>query len=216
MVEGKVEQRVQEQVRERDDRGEPVRLQAEERPVQQQHRSVEHQPRAECGQRARDDRCLARVEVATLEEDADDRLGERGADDRSRREQEDDLPQTARHLRSEAVSIAAGGEARECREQHGRDGDREHPLGQHVDEERLLNRVRCEVAVDQARREEGVDDRVHVDQAEAERDGNHHPKDPPHRGVVPVDQDAKPVVATIETAQPRHREEHLDHRRDED
>ena len=181
VVEGEVEQRVQEQVREGDDRGQPVRLQAEERPVQQQHRAVEHEAGAERGQRARDDGGLARVEVAALEEDADDRLSQRGADDRGGREQEDDLAQTARHLRPEAGRVAAGGEAGERREEHGRDRDGEHPLREHVDEERLLNRVRREIAVDQARCEEGVDHRVDVDQAEAERDRDHHLERPARR-----------------------------------
>ena len=139
-----------------------------------------------------------------------------GADDGSRGEQEDDLPQTARHLRPEAGQVAAGGEARERREQHGRDRDREHTLREHVDEERLLDRVRREVAVDQARGEERVDHRVDVDQPEAERDRNHHPEDAPDRGVMPVDQDPKPVVAAVEAAEPRHRQEHLDEGRRKD
>ena len=81
-VEGDVEHRVQGEVPERDDRRDPVRLQAEERAVQHQHRAVEDEPGAERGERARDDgRLVGGATAPRWKRDADDRLGEHGADD---------------------------------------------------------------------------------------------------------------------------------------
>ena len=56
-------------------------------------------------------------------------------------------------------------------------------------------------------------DGVEVDQPEAERDRDHQLEDAPHRRVAPVEHDPQPAVAA---AQPRHRQEHLDDRRDQD
>ena len=214
-VEGQVEQRVHEQVAERDDGRHPVRLQAEEGPVQEQHRAVEDEPGAEGGERRGHHRRLVRMPGAALEEDADDRLGEHGADDRRRREQEHDLPEAQRDGGAKARHVTARGQPREGREEHRRHGHREHPLRQHVDEEGLLDRRRRQVAVDQAAGEEGVDECVDVDQAQAERHRQHQLEDTPDGRVAPVDQHAQALVAAVETAQPGHGQEDLDECRGE-
>ena len=69
------------------------------------------------------------------------------------------------------------------------------------------------VRVDQARREERVDDAVDVDQAEAERHREHQLEHPPHGRVAPVEHEAQAAVAA---AQPGQRQQHLDHGPDED
>ena len=112
-----------------------------------------------------------------------------------------------------AREVVPGREARERGEQHGRDRDREHPLREHVDEERLLDRGRGEVRVDVARREEHVDHRVDVDQSEPERDRHHQHEDAFDRRVAPVEDELQPAVAA---AQPGHGEKHLDNGRQQD
>ena len=176
-VEHEVEQRVQEEVAERDRRRDPVRLQAEERPVEHQHAPLKTRPALNAASAPATTGVCARLPRAALEEDADDRLGEQRADDGGRDEQERDLPQAAADGLAEGVHVAARRVARERREEHGRDRDREHPLREHVDEERLLDRRRRQVRIDEARREEHVDDGVDVDQAEPERHRDHQLED---------------------------------------
>ena len=128
-VERPVKRRVQRQVGDRDHGREPGRLQAEEGPVQHQHRAVEGQPEREGGQGGRNHRRLPRAELAALIDEPDDRLREHGHEGARRHEQEGDLPQAEpdrsnesrrdRHVRPDATA----------REEHGRDGDREHPCG---------------------------------------------------------------------------------------
>ena len=60
-VERRVEHGVEREVAERDERRDPVRLQAEERAVQHQHRAVEGEPEAERRERSRDDGVCAGV-----------------------------------------------------------------------------------------------------------------------------------------------------------
>jgi hypothetical protein len=99
------------------------------------------------------------------------------------------------------------------REEHSRDRHREHSLREHVHQERLLDRGRGEIRVDQPRRKELVDDSVDVDQAEPERDRNHQHEHLPDGGIAPVEHELKPPVAP---AKPGHRQENLDERRDQD
>ncbi len=112
-----------------------------------------------------------------------------------------------------AVEILACREPREAREEHGRDGDREHPLGEHVDAEGSVDRTGREVRVDEPRGEECVDDEVEVDEAEPDRHGQHQDEDPAHGRVSPVEDEPQAVV---EPVQPRQWEQHLDHRPDHD
>ena len=82
-VEDGVERGVQHEHAERDEGRNPRRLQAEEGAVEHQHHPVEREPEREGGERAGDDRRLVGLEGAALVEQADDRLGEDGADDRA-------------------------------------------------------------------------------------------------------------------------------------
>ena len=65
--------------------------------------------------------------------------------------------------------------AAERREQHGRDGDAEHALRQHVDAERVVDRARRS-GVDE-RPEDRVDQLVEVDDPQADRDRQHQHED---------------------------------------
>ena len=103
---------------------------------------------------------------------------------------------------AEPVEVVAGGETRERREEHRRDGDGEHPLRQHVEPERGVDRRRREVGIDQPRREQRVDHGVHVDQPERQRHREHQLEEPAHRGIAPVEHELQPAV---EPSQPRHR-----------
>jgi hypothetical protein len=114
---------------------------------------------------------------------------------------------------AETGVVALRREPRERREEHGRHGDREHPLRQHVEAERRIDRARRLVPVDQPRREDRVDEGVEVDQAEADRDRDHQHERLPHCGVAPVDHHLQPAVAI---PQPRHGQQELDQRRDDD
>ncbi len=207
-VERRVQHGIHEQVAERHERRDPVRLEAEEGAVQHQHRPVEGEPEREGRECACDHPGLGGVEPSALVDEPRDRLGEDGADDARRHEQERDLPQPEADGVSETRQVVAGREPRERGEQDRRDRDREHPLREHVEPERRLDRARREVRVDVARREERVDRRVEVDQPQPERHRQHQGEDPLHRGVAPVDHHPQPVVAP---AQPRERQEKLDH-----
>ena len=67
--------------------------------------------------------------------------------------------------------------------------------------------------VDQPRREERADDRVEVDQAETERHRHHQHEDLLDGRVAAVDRDAQ---TPVQPAQPRERQQQLDHRADQD
>ena len=212
-VERRVEDGVQAEVAERDPGRDPRRLQAEERAVEHEHEAVEDEAERERGERRGDGGRLRRREVAALVDDADDRLREHRADDARRDEQERDLPDAGRDRPAEAVEVGARREARERREEDGRDGDGEHPLRQHVEAERRVDRADRVEAVDQPRGEERVDDGVEVDQPEADRDRHHQHERLADRRVAPVDHDLQAAVAP---AQPRQRQQELDQRRDQD
>ncbi len=154
--------------------------------------------------------------MPALVQDADDRLGEHRHHDGGRREEQRDLANPDRDGVGERVQIAARREPRKGREEHRRDRDGEDSLRQHVDEERLLNRRRREQRIDEASGEERVDDRVDVDQAEPERDRNHQLQHAAHGRIAPVEHDLQPLLPTLEAAQPRERQEHLNDGRDED
>ena len=160
MVESRVERRVQIEVGECDRRRDPGGLEAEEGAVEHQHRAVEGETKRERRQHFGDDGCLARPEVAALVDEANDRLGEHRREDARRHEQKCDLPQAEPDCRAKTVEVTPGGEARQGREEHGRDGDREHALRQHVDPEGTVDRGRRQLRVDQPRGEHRVDDRI--------------------------------------------------------
>ncbi len=193
-VEGDVERRVRGQRAERDGGRRPGRLESEKRPVQHQHRAVEGEAEREGGERPCDDSCLAGFELAALVEETDDRLGEDDRDHTCGNQQEGDLAQAGTDHAAEALQVVASSEPRERREEHRRDRDREHPLRKHVDAEGCVDRARREVRVDEPRREEGPDHGREVDEAEAERDGQHEHEDALDRGVPPVDRHAEPAV----------------------
>ena len=197
--------RVEEEVAERDGRRHPVVLQAEERAVQHQHRPVERQPEAERGEARGDRGRLGRGERAALVDQAGDRLGQHCGDDARRHEQERDLPEPERARAPEAVQVVPRREARERREEHGRDRDGEHALRQHVDAERRIDRRRG-VLADQPAADHAVDERVDVDQAEPERDRQHHLEDALDGRVAPVDHHLQPAVPP---AQPGERQQEL-------
>ena len=138
-----IENGVEKEVAERDRRRHPVVLQAEEGTVQHQHRPVERQPEAERGEARGDSGSLWRRERSTLVNQTRQRFGQNGGDDAGRYEQERDLPEPEGARPPEAVEVVPRREARERREEHGRDRNRKHPLRQHVDAERLLIRNTC-------------------------------------------------------------------------
>ena len=152
--------------------------------------------------------CVGR-ELAALVEQTHDRLREHRRDRARRKEQEADLAQAERDGLAEADRVAAGGEARQAREEHGRDGDREHSLREHVDAKGGVDRTRRELRVDEARGEERVDDEVEVDEPDRERHGQHERENPLDRRVAQVDDRADAAVAA---AQPPDRGDHLDDR----
>ena len=149
--------------------------QAEEAPVQHQHRAVEHEPGAERREAVGHGWRLPRLPGVVLEEQPDDRLAENRGEDARRDQQKCDLadpagracrgnPSTCPHASRGRVSVE---------EEHGCDRDREDPLREHV-----VTRNDFWIAVGASsafiRREANlVDHGVHVDQAEAERDEDH-------------------------------------------
>ena len=132
-----------------------------------------------------------------LVEQPHDRRRERGADRGRGDEQERDLPQPRADERAESRAVAVGRAPRERGEEHGRHGDREHALREHVDAERLVDGGGPELLV-HVGREPGVDEQVEVDQPEAERDRQHQREDALHGLVARI---AEPG----ETADPAHR-----------
>ena len=212
-VEDRVENDVQREVRERDERRDPRGLQAEEAAIQHQHHPVEGEPDREGGERARDDVRLVGLERAALVEQPDDRLGENDRDHRGGDQEEVDLADAAGDRVAETVQVTAGREPRERREEHRCDRDREHPLRQHVDAEGLVDRARSDRRVDPRGRDERPDHRVDVDQPEAEHDRAHQLEDLLDHRISEVDRHPQPVVAA---AQPRERQEQLEHRAEDD
>ena len=146
------------------------------------------------------------VELAALVDELRHRLAEH--EDRGGRGQQDqhDHPHAVGHRRAQVVELAAGGVAGQGREDDGRDRDREHALGQHVDPEGLVDRRRGEVAerlafdraLDQGR-EEAVDREVEVDQPEADRHRQHQDQDPLDQAAAPLEDalQAKGRVAQV-------------------
>ena len=92
-VEGDVENGVEDERADGDHRRQPVRLQAVEAARHHQHPAVEDEPERERREAAGDDRDVALGERAALVDEAHDRLGEDGRDDRGRDEEEADLAQ---------------------------------------------------------------------------------------------------------------------------
>ena len=152
-----------------------------------------------------------RSEVAALVDQPGDRLGERERG-RGARDQRRKIWRIPSPLQSpQAVEVAAGGEARELREQHGRDRHAEHPLRQHVDAEGGVDRARR--ALGDERAEHRVDQQVEVDEPEADRHRQHqleHLLDP---RVAPVERDAQ---GEADPPQDRQRHRELDDRAGED
>ena len=135
-------------------------------------------------------------EGAALVEQADDRLGEHGADDRRRDEQERDLPRDPRAtVAAKPAQVAARGEARERREEHGRDRDREHPLREHVDQERLLDRGRREVGSMNREAKNVSISALTLISPSPSVTGIISLKTCAHGRVAPVDDDAQPLLA---------------------
>ena len=124
-----------------------------------------------------------------------------------------DLAQPGADGGAEAGEVVPRREPRRAREEHRRDGDREHPLRKHVEPEGRVDRRRSEIRVDEARGDERVDDRADVDEPERERDGQHQREDAAHRRVAPVEDELEPPV---EPPQPGDGEKQLDHRADQD
>ena len=103
------------------------------------------------------------------------------------------------------------------REEDGRDRDREHPLREHVDQERLLDRGRREVRVDAAARRRTTSiSALMLISPRPSVTGSISLNVLLDRRVAPVDHDAEAFLAAVEAAQPRHRQEHLDERGDQD
>ena len=104
-----------------------------------------------------------------------------------RDEQERDLAQPAVERAAEPAMSSARGEPRERREEHGGHRDGEDALREHVQAERLVDRRRRELGVEEPRREERVDEEVHVDEPDRERHREHQHEDALDSGVAPVD-----------------------------
>ena len=98
-------------------------------------------------------------------------VDERDERRRARDQQQRDLPHPGADQRRRPAQVAARGEPAQRREQHGRDRDREHPLRQHVDAERGVDRGRRLLGDEEADRR--VDQQAHVDQAQPEAHRQH-------------------------------------------
>ena len=69
------------------------------------------------------------------------------------------------------------------------------------------------IRIDEARGDQRVDDRIHIDQAERQRDGEHEHEEAADRRIAPVEDELQPAV---EPAQPRQRQKQLNHGSDQD
>ena len=79
-------------------------------------------------------------ELAALVDEARDRLGQHRGDEPGGDQQEADLAYAGVDGPAETGHVAPRGEAGERREEHGRDGDGEDPLREHVQAEREVDR----------------------------------------------------------------------------
>jgi hypothetical protein len=95
----------------------------------------------------------------------------------------------------ESLVVAAGREPCERREEHSGHGHGEHALGEDVQAEGGVDRARGLVLVDEARGEERVDERVQVDEPEAERDRHHELEGAADGRVAPVQHHVEAAVA---------------------
>ena len=145
VVEGEVEDRVQDEVPERDEVGIQFDCRLKNARFSISIVPLKTRPGAERGERAGDDGRLAgrasapRWKRMRMIGSASTALTTAAGASRNaiwRRPLET--------VSANAAQVAARREARERREEHGRDRDGEHPLRQHVDEERLLDRGRRE------------------------------------------------------------------------
>jgi hypothetical protein len=208
-----VEQGVEGDGAERDRRRHPVRLHRIEAAVEDQHPAVEHEPDREGLEALGDDDRVLGGELATLVDELDDRLRQHDRDERCGNEQERDLPDPRVERPSQPGVVAAGRKASERREENGRNRDREDALREHVQAEGGSDRRRRELGVEQARREQRVDEEVHVDEADRERDRQHQHEDALDRGVAPVENRRQ---SPVEASQPRDRQEELEERAEYD
>ena len=152
-------------------------------------------------------------ELAALVHEADDRLREDDRQEPGGHEEERDLAQASVEGTTQAGRVAACGEARERREEHRRHGHGEDALREHVQAERLVDRGGCKLGIEEPRREERVDEEVHVDEPDRERDRQHQDENALDRRIAPVDDHRQPAV---ETTQPRDRQEELHERPEND
>ena len=191
----------------------PVRLHRVEAAVQDQQPAVEDEPDREGLKTLGDDDGVLRGELAALVDEAHDRLGENDREEPGRDEEEGDLAETAVERTTQAGRVVPRGEPGERREEHGRHGDGEDTLREHVQAERLVDRGGRELGVEQPRSEQRVDEEVHVHEADRQRHRQHQDEHALHRRVAPVDDHRQPAV---EAAQPRNRQEELHERPEHD
>src|SRR5262245_34872557 len=144
-VEERVEEGVEADRAQRDPGRQPGRLHRVEAAVEDQEPAVEEEPDRERLQALRDDHGVLRRELAALVDELDDRLREHDRHERRRNEQECDLAQAAVERAPQPAHVVPCSESCERREEHRGDGDREDPLREHVQAERLVDRRRREL-----------------------------------------------------------------------
>ena len=111
------------------------------------------------------------------------------------------------------VHVVASGEPGQAGKEDRRDGDREHSLREHVDPKRRVDRGRRDLRIDEAAREEASIDAVEVDEAEPERTGSISTKT---RRTAGSRQSMTARRRSSSPAQPRQRQQELDHGPDQD
>ena len=154
-------------------------------------------------------------EYAVLVDQPHDRRREDHQERRGGDQHQVDLAHPDRDRAAHRRRVAAGRHPAERREQHRRDRDAEHSLGQHVDAKRLVDRARGaagRVGLDETA-ERRVDQLVKVDDAEADRDRQHQHEDLANTRVVPVDVEREPEV---DLGEREHRHQQLHAGGDED
>ena len=212
-VEHGVEHGVERHRPERDPGRHPVRLHCVEAPVEDEHPAVEDETDRERLQALGDDHGVVGSELSALVDEAHDRLREDDREQAGGHEEEGDLAHSTVEGAPEPGHIAARCEASERREEHRRHSDREDALREHVQPERLVDGRGCELRVEQPRREQRVDQEVHVHEADRQRDRQHQDEHALDGRIAPVDDHRQPAV---EPAQPRDRQEELYERADHD
>ena len=212
-VERGVEQRVESDRTDCDARRHPVRLHGVEAPVEDQHPAVEDEADRERHQALRDDRRVLGRELAALVDEPHDRCGEHDRHQARRDQEERDLAEPRVERAPQTRVVAPCGEAGERRKEDGRHGDGEHALRQHVQAERLVDGRRSELGVQQPRCEQRVDQEVHVDEADRQRDREHQDEHAADRRVAPVEHHRQ---APVEPPQPWDRKQELDDRPEDD